>query len=119
MPTRALVQIAILTAVLLLGFGVGLVLSFRAWPVTCGEAAPYQLGEEGRCLWAGWAADDYRETGELSRARDTIGALGDEAVDTLCNLAAGSCPTCRGGQAEAGLALASALGITCPADVTP
>ncbi len=119
MSRRSAVQITILTLVLLAGFGVGLGASFSVWPVSCAGASPQHLCQRERCTWAGWAADAYRENGDLALAVEQMNALGSEAADTLCRLARGECPTCRPGQAEAGLALAAALGLACPASQSP
>lgn len=105
---------SILTLVLLLGLGVGVVASFAVWPVSCSGAAPEYLGRRERCTWAAWTADAYRVNGDLARAVEQMSALGGEATVTLCSLAKGECPTCREGQVEAGQALVAALGVTCP-----
>ena len=97
----------------------GLALSFRAWPVSCQEAEPYHLGARDRCLWVAWTADSYRADGDLERAQQRVAALGADGADAVCRLAAGLCPTCRVGQREAGMSLAPALGLSCPADVAP
>lgn len=113
MSVRTLRQVILLTVVLLFGGSMGLVLSVRVWPVTCQNAEPFDLDRTGRCIWAAWAADAYASDGDLDAALARVAALGAAAADSVCSLATGVCPTCRSGQAEAGAALAAALGLAC------
>ena len=113
MSLRAAVQTAVLTLTLLIGVGLGLILSFEAWPATCVSAAPHELSKEARCLWMAWSASAYARDGDLTRARGRVILLGEEPPSTLCDLASGRCATCTAGQQTAGALLAQALGVNC------